>query len=146
MAHYLTNDELKITVTDWKKTGVPSAELWLQMQRLADGLWTRYRYTQSKEDYVGECTIYLITQTLKYANPAKGNLFNFFTTCARRYGGKLRNKEIVQAQRNADILAEFIKRAETDRVELDREHDDEQPNYLRTDTETQEDSEPCLAL
>lgn len=90
-SHYLDRATLAELVRAHRATGTISEDLGRALMLIASGVWDRYRFTQEKEDFVGEAVLHLLGSPIRRADPAQ-NLFSYFTTCAIRHGNKLRNK------------------------------------------------------
>lgn len=90
-SNYLDLDELRALVKDYRRRKRASDALGRALASIAGGVWDRYRFTADREEFVQEVTLHLLQRPLEKADVQK-HLFNFFTTCAIRYGHKLRDK------------------------------------------------------
>lgn len=89
---YLDNATLSRLIRDHRSSGVISDELGLALLALAGGIWDRYRFTREREEFVSEVVIHLLQRPLALADVQK-HIFNYLTTCAIRFGWKLRDRE-----------------------------------------------------
>lgn len=89
--NYLDLPTLAALVRDHRRTGVVSDALGVALLAIARGVWDRYRFTPDADDFAQEVVVHLLGRPLEKCDPSK-HLFNYFTTCAIRYGQKLRDK------------------------------------------------------
>ena len=82
-------------------------ELGAALLRIAGGVWDRFHFTDSRDDFVGDVVLHLLGRPLERADP-KRNLHAFFSTCAIRYGMNLRDKQNGDRRRFATYAAELV--------------------------------------
>ena len=58
---------------------------------IAGGIWDRYRFTADREEFAQEVALHLLQGPLRNADVQK-HIFNYLSTCAIRFGWKLRDK------------------------------------------------------
>ena len=104
---YLDPVELAHLVRVHRNTGRRSDELAEALSRIAGGVWDRYRFTREREDFVQETVLHLIQKPLRKADVQR-NCFNYFTTCAIRFGLKLRDQDRADRRRHATYAAELL--------------------------------------
>lgn len=99
MAQYIDSPALVRLIKKYRRSKKAGGdELGRALLAIAGGVWDRFRFTSDRDDYCQDAVLHLLQQPLKNANLTK-NLFNYFTTCAVRYGQKLRAKEAVDRRR-----------------------------------------------
>lgn len=91
-SNYIAVEDLAQLVRDYRRTGKASEALGLALTQIAAGVWDRYHFTASKDDFVQDVVLHLLQRPLEKADAQK-HVFNYFTTCAIRFGNKLREKE-----------------------------------------------------
>ncbi|VTR95247.1 unnamed protein product [Gemmata massiliana] len=105
--NYIEPEVLSALVREYKRTGRVSEELGRCLMLIAGGLWDRYHFTASRDDFVQEVVLHLMQNPLQKADAQK-HVFNYFTTCAFRFGQKLRDKAYGDARRFGDYAAELV--------------------------------------
>lgn len=90
---YLQPSDLSRMVRENRRRKRISDEYATALLAIAGGVWDRYRFIESREDFVQECVMHFLGSPVRKANPEM-NCFNFFTKCAVRQGLKLRAKEL----------------------------------------------------
>lgn len=93
-SNYLEPAELAALVRAHRRKrgrGRVSEELGAALLKIAGGVWDRYHFTADRDDFVQEVSLHLLGSPLAKAD-VKRHLFNYFTTCAIRFGLKLRDK------------------------------------------------------
>lgn len=75
-----------------------SDELGRALMQIAGGVWDRYHFTPERDDFVGDVCLHLLGTPLQRVDPKK-NIFSYFTTCAIRFGIKLRKKVAAERRR-----------------------------------------------
>lgn len=118
-ASYLDVEKLRALVADCRTTGSVSEPLARALLQIAAGVWDRYRFTTDKDDFVQDVALHLLGRPLEKADVQK-HVFNYFTTCAIRYGLKLREKADGDRRRFATYAAELVESGR----ELPSRHDD----------------------
>jgi hypothetical protein len=110
-AHYIHRRELSRLVLAHRKQParhrVVSDALALAFIKIAGGVWDRFRFTSSREDFVQEVVTYLMERPLRRADPRR-NLFAYFTTCCVRRGQNLREKVTAETQRFNDYAQHIV--------------------------------------
>ncbi len=104
---YIDVATLRALVRDFQATNDVSPALAKALLAIAGGVWDRYRFTADKEDFVQDVTVHLLQQPLKKADAQK-HVFNYFTTCAIRFGMKLREKANGDKRRFETYAAELV--------------------------------------
>ncbi|VTU02769.1 unnamed protein product [Gemmataceae bacterium] len=104
---YIDVAALRALVLDHQATGTVSPELARALMAIAGGVWDRYRFTSDKDDFVQEVTLHLMQRPLEKADAQK-HVFNYFTTCAIRFGQKLREKATGDRRRFETYAAELV--------------------------------------
>lgn len=105
--HYLSGDALAVLVRDSRQSGRASEGLARALIGLARGVWDRYRFTPERDDFVQAVVIHLLGRPLEKVDEDK-HPFNYFTTCAIRYGLKLRNRLAADRRRFETYAAELV--------------------------------------
>ncbi len=90
-AGYVDRGTLSALVTEFHGQGHASNALGAVLARIAGGVWDRFRFTDSRDDFVGEVILHFLSGPLHKADPER-NCFSFLTTCAVFYGIKLRDR------------------------------------------------------
>lgn len=90
-SNYLDVAALAALVREHRRTGVVPEALAQAMMQIAGGVWDRYRHTPERDDFVQEAVLHLLGSPLRKCDPRQ-HVFNYFTTCALRYGIKLRDR------------------------------------------------------
>lgn len=106
-AKYIDNATLARLLRDHRDTGTVSDELARALMQIAGGVWERYRFTADRDDFVQEVTLHLLQRPLAKADVQK-HVFNYFTTCAIRFGMKLRDKAHGDRRRFETYAAELV--------------------------------------
>ncbi|HEX4613995.1 MAG TPA: hypothetical protein VH092_37785 [Urbifossiella sp.] len=89
--NYVEPAELAALVRESRRRRRPTEALALALVRIAAGVWERYRFVADQDEFVQEVVVHFLGGPLRNADPRK-NLFAYFTTCAIRFGLKLRGK------------------------------------------------------
>jgi hypothetical protein len=97
-AGYLDVAALAILVRAHRRKKIVSEDLGRALQTIAGGVWDRYRFTADRDDFIQDVVVHLMGRPLANCDPKK-HLFNYFTTCAIRYGLKLRDKAAGERRR-----------------------------------------------
>lgn len=105
--HYIDRHHLANLVRDHRLSGVISNELGAALVAIAGGVWDRYHFTADRDDFVQDVVLHLIQTPLKKADITK-HCFNYFTTCAIRFGGKLRDKACGERRRFEAYAADLV--------------------------------------
>lgn len=82
-------------------------ELARALLAIAGGVWDRYHFTAERDDFCQSAVMHLLGRPLAKADPARP-LFNYFTTCAIRFGRKLREKALGDRRRFETYAAEVL--------------------------------------
>lgn len=91
--------------------------------KIAGGVWDRYEFTDSREDFIQDCCFLFLQSAVKKIDPAK-NPFSYLTTCAINFGNKQRIGAI--RERRAEYAHREDRRAYIERISAERaERDDE---------------------
>lgn len=106
-ASYIDVNALRALVRKYRRTKRVSDELGKCLLAIAGGVWERYRFLPDKDDFVGEAVLHLIQRPLAKADVQK-HVFNYFTTCAIRYGMNLREKAATESRRFQTYAAELV--------------------------------------
>ena len=109
---YLTNAELARLIRDQRRLRRVSNELGAALLAIAGGVWDRYKFTDSRDDFVGDCVLHLLQGPLRNAD-VRANLFGYFSTCAIRFGKKTRGKKFASDRRETcyrDVAREIGRR------------------------------------
>lgn len=106
-AHYLAAADLAKLVCDYRRTGTVPEALGRALLQIAGGVWDRYRFTSDRDDFVQEVTLHLLQRPLEKADAQK-HVFNYFTTCAIRFGLKMRDKAHVERRRFETYAQECV--------------------------------------
>jgi hypothetical protein len=104
---YISTAALAELVRGHRVTGVMCDDLTKALTAIAGGVWDRYRFTADREDFVQEVFLHLMQRPLAKADVQK-HVFNYFTTCAIRYGQKLRDKSCGDRRRFETYAAELV--------------------------------------
>lgn len=104
---YIDVAALRALVLDYQATRVVSQELARALLAIAGGVWDRYRFTADKDDFTQEVTLHLMQRPLEKADAQK-HVFNYFSTCAIRFGQKLREKATGDVRRFQTYAAELV--------------------------------------
>lgn len=105
---YLQPSDLSRMVRENRRRKRISDEYAKALLAIAGGVWDRYRFIESREDFVQECVMHFLNGPIRKAKPEL-NCFNFFTKCAVRQGLKLRSKELgirVKEQQFRELVAD----------------------------------------
>jgi hypothetical protein len=105
--NYVEPAALRCLVMCYHETRTVSEDLAAVLVKIAGGVWDRYHYTDSREDFVQDVVLHFLQRPLEVADPTK-NLFAFFTTCAIRFGSKLREKAQGDRRRFNTYAAELV--------------------------------------
>ncbi len=97
---YVDKKHLSRLVAAYHADGRASDDLGKVLAQIAGGVWDRFRYTDSRDDFVGDVLVHFLSGPLRKADPAQ-NCFGFLTTCAVRYGGKLRDRAQTERKKSA---------------------------------------------
>jgi hypothetical protein len=97
-AGYLDVAALAALVREHRRKKTVSEDLGRALQAIAGGVWDRYRFTADRDDFIQDVVVHLMGRPLANCDPKK-HLFNYFTTCAIRYGLKLRDKAAGERRR-----------------------------------------------
>jgi hypothetical protein len=116
---YLDVATLAALVRDHRRTGRMSDDLGRALMKIAGGVWDRYHFTTDREDFVQDVVIHLLGRPLEKADVQK-HVFNYFTTCAIRFGMKLRDRSAADRRRFETYAAEL----EDSGRQLPNRHDD----------------------
>jgi hypothetical protein len=106
-SHYIDTAELARLVQLARAEGRASDALGRALMQIAGGVWDRYHFTPDREDFVSEVTLHLLQRPLDKADVQK-HIFNYFTTCAIRFGMKLRDKLYGDRRRFETYAAELV--------------------------------------
>lgn len=90
-AHYIDVTRLAALVREYRRTGAASEDLGRALLAIAGGVWDRYRFTPDRDEFAQEVVLHLLGRPLAKCDPHH-HVFNYFTTCAIRFGLKLRDK------------------------------------------------------
>ncbi len=104
---YLTNERLAELIGEHRRTGKVGEDLGAALLQIAGGVWDRFRFTPDRDEFVQEVALHLMQRPLAKADVQK-HLFNFLTTCAIRYGQKLRDKANGDRRRFDTYAAELV--------------------------------------
>ncbi len=104
-AFYIEPAALAALVRQHQETGVVSDELGRALLKLAGGVWERFRFIPDREEFTSAVVEHLLAAPLRGADP-KRNLFAFFTTCACRFGSKLRNRAAAERRKFSEFAAD----------------------------------------
>lgn len=104
---YIETAALAELVREHRRTGRMPDALGQALAAIAGGVWDRYHFTDSREDFVQDVFLHLMQRPLEKADVQK-HVFNYFTTCAIRYGQKLRDKSYGDRRRFETYAAELV--------------------------------------
>lgn len=97
-SHYVPPAKLAALVREYRRTGSVSNELALVLVQIAAGVWDKFRYTDSREDFVQECFLHLVGKPLAGCDPHK-NAFSYLTQAVRWFGQKQRDRAAAERRR-----------------------------------------------
>lgn len=117
-SYYVTREQLAELVRAAHATGRACDQLGKALAQIAGGMWDRYHYTRSREDFVQDAVLHLLQTPLRRADPSK-NCFGWFSTCTAWYAWKLRTKERTGDQRERELRAAYISAVLADRRRAD---------------------------
>jgi hypothetical protein len=106
-SNYIDPAELAALVREHKQTGTVSEALGAALLAIAAGVWDRFKFTPDRDDFTGDVVLHLLQRPLAKADVQK-NCFNYFTTCAVRYGCNLRDKSNGDRRRFETYAAELV--------------------------------------
>src|SRR4051812_35409001 len=89
---YVDRERLAFLVKDAQARGRASDELGTVFLTMARGLYKKYRFIRDRDEFISGAALHLLGRPLDKCDP-QHNPFSWFTTCAIRYGNKLRFKE-----------------------------------------------------
>jgi hypothetical protein len=95
---YVNKADLAAEIAAYHQSGTASESLGAMLLAIAGGVWDRFRSLPDRDEFVGEIVIHFLTGPLHKANPEQ-NCFAFLTTCAVRYGAKLRDRSEAEQRR-----------------------------------------------
>jgi hypothetical protein len=104
---YITRDQLADLVGEYRRSGRVSEQLGAALVQIAAGVFDRYQFVPDKDDCVQEIVLHLMQRPLEKADLQK-HLFNYLTTCAIRFGWKLRDKQYGDRRRFETYAAELL--------------------------------------
>jgi hypothetical protein len=90
-SNYIDPATLRAIVRAYQSTKEVTEELARVLLAIAGGVWDRFRFTEDRDDFAQDVVAHLLGNPLDRVS-ADGNAFGYFTTCAIRYGQKLRDK------------------------------------------------------
>lgn len=105
--NYVDPKRLAQLVGDYQRSGAACDELGTALLKIARGIWDRYHYTASREDFAQEVATHLLGHPLNNASIQK-NVFAYLTTCAIRFAWKLRDKACKDVLRFQTYAAELV--------------------------------------
>lgn len=108
---YVEKSRLAELIAEYRSTGNVSDELAHVLLKIAGGVWDRYHYTGSREDFVQDVVLHLLAGPLRKADPSQ-NCFAYLTTCCIRYGGKLRTREQTRRRKEGSLIERVRDQAE----------------------------------
>jgi hypothetical protein len=108
-SNYLDPAALVAIVTAYRRrrTKARADALGKALLLIAGGVWDRYHFTPDREDFCQDVVVHLLQRPLEKADVQK-HLFNYFTTCAIRFGLKLRQKAHGDRRRFETYAAELV--------------------------------------
>jgi hypothetical protein len=107
---YVTPSQLLAVLASYRKrrTRAVKGELAEALMAIAGGVWDRYHFTASREDFVQDAVMHLLyggpTEKADLAKP----LFNYFTTCTINFGRKLRDADYRDRRRFVSYCEECV--------------------------------------
>lgn len=104
-ALYVSPAELAALVRVYRRTHHVSERLGAVLLLIAGGVYDRFYFTRSRDDFVGGCVLHLLGSPLRRVKP-HNNPFSYFTTCAVNWGRKQRKKERRDGARAAAYVAQ----------------------------------------
>lgn len=105
--NYIEPAALARLVTESRAAGRVSECLGRALIQIAGGVWDRYHFTREREEFVSEVVLHLLGRPLQKADCQK-HVFNYLTTCAIRFGMKLRDKECGDRRRFETYAQECV--------------------------------------
>ena len=106
-SHYLDNATLARLVTTYRRTRRGGNELAAALTQIAGGVWDRYRFTSDRDDFTQDVVLHLMQAPLRKLD-VQLHPFNYLTTCAIRYGLKLRDQAHGDRRRFQTYAAELL--------------------------------------
>ncbi|MEO8082689.1 MAG: hypothetical protein ABI780_02640 [Ardenticatenales bacterium] len=121
-AHYVEKAALAAMIRQYQRNPrrrVLTDELAAALMAIAGGTWDRWHWTDSKEDFQGDCLIHFIEKKLHVVDPER-NPFSWLTQAAIYFGREARKKAAKAAAQHADYANEAKHVAAYDRREVIR--------------------------
>lgn len=77
------------------------------IDKLASGVWSKWRHIDSREEFVQECWLNCITKSFRRIEPDR-NAFSYLTTCFVNVGNNLRFDHLREGQGEREYRSEYI--------------------------------------
>jgi hypothetical protein len=104
---YLDVETLRALIREYRRSKVVPEPLARALLAIAGGVWDRYQFTTDRDEFTQEVVLHLLQRPIEKVHVQK-HVFNYFTTCAIRYGMKLRDKASDDRRRFETYAAECV--------------------------------------